>query len=99
MLRDGLFALCQAHHNGAVGADSYGVFVNALLERSSYLIALELALAPLNHNRNDGSPPVDDEIAKLLGILKNSQQTRQAPGVPPGTMVQSERSVLADHLL
>lgn len=99
MLRDGLFALCQAHHNGAVGADSYGVFVNALIERSSYLIALELALAPLNHDRNDGSPPVEGEIAKLLGILKSSQQTRQVPSVSPGTMVQSERSALADHLL
>lgn len=45
LFRDGLFALCQAHHNGAVGAEDYGLFMHALMERTSYLIALELALS------------------------------------------------------
>jgi len=46
LFRDGLFALCQAHHNGAVGAEEYGLFIASLIERASYLIALELALSP-----------------------------------------------------
>ena len=50
LFRDGLFALCQAHHNGAVGADEYGLFIASLIERTSYLIALELALSPAGNN-------------------------------------------------
>ena len=46
LFRDGLFALCQAHHNGAVGAEEYGLFIASLIEKTSYLIALELALSP-----------------------------------------------------
>ena len=62
LFRDGLFALCQAHHNGAVGAEEYGLFIASLIERTSYLIALELAMAPARENPQG-------ELAGLLEIV------------------------------
>ena len=98
LFRDGLFALCQAHHNGAVGGDSYGDFVGVLLERSSYLIALELALAPLIQQGKDGTSPDEGEIANVLSILKEGHKPQKPPAVAPGTMAQSERSAQRGHM-
>lgn len=62
LFRDGLFALCQAHHNGAVGADEYGLFIASLIERTSYLIALELAVSPARAG-------TDGELGNLAEIV------------------------------
>ena len=66
LFRDGLFALCQAHHNGAVGAARYNSFIATLIDRSSYLIALELALSPLAN----GKQIREVEMAALLGLVE-----------------------------
>lgn len=66
LFRDGLFALCQAHHNGAVGAAKYNSFIATLIDRSSYLIALELALRPLAN----GEQIREVEMAALLGLVE-----------------------------
>ncbi len=71
LFRDGLFALCQAHHNGAVGAEEYGLFIASLIERTSYLIALELALSP-------GASSPDRELTGLAEIV-DTALTHMAP--------------------
>ena len=68
LFRDGLFALCQAHHNGAVGAQEYGLFISSLIESSSYLIALELAPSPAGNGseRADLAEVVDTALSHLV---------------------------------
>jgi hypothetical protein len=68
LFRDGLFALCQAHHNGAVGFADYGSFIEALINRSSYLIALELAMQPLGSN----SRLAQEDMANLMKIVQSA---------------------------
>jgi len=71
LFRDGLFALCQAHHNGAVGAEEYGLFIASLIDRTSYLIALELAMSPVS----------DDPGGDLSGLAEivDTALTHMAP--------------------
>ncbi len=80
LFRDGLFALCQAHHNGAVGSEDYGVFMHSLMERTSYLIALELALTT-----DTVAGAVQGERAEVVGTALE----RLAPGAKPAPQGQS----------
>jgi hypothetical protein len=86
LFRDGLFALCQAHHNGAVGAENYGVFIGSLIERSSYLIALELALGA-TADPGAESAEMSDLIRAALGHLAPKERRTARPG---SMMVTSE---------
>ena len=80
MFRDGLFALCQAHHNGAVGTYMYGSFITALIDRSSYLNALELALSPLANGKQFSAA----EMMALLGLVEGALVKLQSPSVALG---------------
>ena len=81
LFRDGLFALCQAHHNGAVGSEDYGQFIESLIERTSYLVALELALAPTNRVAGYADTRTTPEIADLaLAEIIRSALNHLAPG-------------------
>jgi hypothetical protein len=82
LFRDGLFALCQAHHNGAVGFADYGSFIEALIDRSSYLIALELAMQPLGkHNEL-----AHEDMANLMKIVQSAVSgLKQGPASAAGS--------------
>ena len=78
LFRDGLFALCQAHHNGAVGSEDYGLFIGSLIERASYLITLELALA----RRDTDSSERVAIVESALSHLKPRRLPPSTSGVP-----------------
>ena len=78
LFRDGLFALCQAHHNGAVGADDYGIFIASLIQRASYLIALELALMPESGTADgDRVPEILDAALRHLAPAGRQHHPRE----------------------
>ena len=88
LFRDGLFALCQAHHNGAVGSEEYGLFIASLIERTSYLIALELALSP-------GSAGSNGEVAEIVDTALTHMAPKERRGWrKEGMMAASEADPL-----
>jgi hypothetical protein len=81
LFRDGLFALCQAHHNGAVGAEEYAGFIASLIERASYLIALEIALSPAGKARDTR------DISEIIRSALTPLAPKPGRALPPSDMV------------
>lgn len=82
LFRDGLFALCQAHHNGAVGSEDYTQVIDSLIEKASYLIALELALAPAARGQDQTAlaEVIDSALARLQPLRSQGKAAGNSPG-------------------